>query len=100
MQTERELSVKEKLAKVFEDDLRSQRYALKENNLYYRMQQRSIPCNSFVVRPLCDVVNFDNRRLLIAYRMASVISHQLDEGKGMQADEEKDFQPGIGYAKD
>ena len=98
--------LKSKIADVLQKDYSlkcdqcSQRYALKENNLCYRMQKENIPCNSFVVRPSCDVVNFDNRRLLIAYRMATVISQQLDEGKGMQADEEKDFQPGVGYAKD
>ena len=81
-----------------ESDLRSQRYPLTKNNLGYRLQQKGIVCNTFVLRPSCDIINFDNRRLLIAYRIATVISHQLDGGRGIQPDDVKDFkETGFGY---
>ena len=79
-------------------DLHSQRFPLTKNNLGYRLQQKGIVCNSFVIRPSCEVINFDNRRLLIAYRLASIISQQLDGGRGIQPDDVKDFkETGFGY---
>ena len=82
-------------------DLHSQRFPLTKNNLGYRLQQKNIVCNSFVIRPSCDVIDFDNRRLLIAYRMATIISQQLDGGRGIQPDDVKDFkETGFGYAQD
>ena len=82
-------------------DLHSQRFPLTKNNLGYRLQQKGIVCNAFVIRPSCEVINFDNRRLLIAYRIATVISQQLDGGRGIQPDDIKDFkETGFGYAQD
>jgi voltage-gated potassium channel len=79
-------------------DLHSQRFPLTKNNLGYRLQQKGIVCNAFVIRPSCEVINFDNRRLLIAYRIATVISRQLDGGRGIQPDDVKDFkETGFGY---
>ena len=79
-------------------DLHSQRFPLTKNNLGYRLQQKGIVCNAFVIRPSCEVINFDNRRLLIAYRMASIISLQLDGGRGIQPYDVKDFkETGFGY---
>ena len=72
-------------------DLQSQRYPLAKNNLGYRLQQKGINCNSFVLRPSCDVINFDDRNLLIAYRMATIISQQLDGGRGIQPADVTDF---------
>jgi voltage-gated potassium channel len=81
-------------------DLHSQRYPLTQNNLGYRLRKEDIVCNSFVIWPSCDIINFDNRRLLIAYRMASIISQQLDGGRGIQPDAIKDFKKtGFGYGK-
>lgn len=81
-------------------DLHSQRYPLTQNNLGYRLRKEDIVCNSFVIWPSCDIINFDNRRLLIAYRMASIISQQLDGGRGIQPDAVKDFKKtGFGYGK-
>ena len=82
-------------------DLHSQRFPLTKNNLGYRLQQKGIVCNAFVIRPSCEVINFDNRRLLIAYRIATVISQQLDGGRGIQPDDVKDFkETGFGYSHD
>ncbi len=83
-----------------ESDLHSQRFPLTKNNLGYRLRKENIICNTFVVRPSCDIINFDNRRLLIAYRIASIISQQLDGGRGIQPDAVKDFkETGFGYGK-
>lgn len=79
-------------------ELHSQRYSPGKNNLGYRMQQRGMKCNTFVLRPSCDIVNFDNRRLVIAHRMASVISEQLDGGRGIQPNDVSDLhETGFGY---
>ena len=72
-------------------DLHSQRFALNKKNLGYRLQEKNIVCSSFAIRPSCDIINFVNHRLLIAYRIAMVISQQLDGGRGIQPDDVKDF---------
>ncbi len=72
-------------------DLHSIRYALTKNNLGYKLRQRGIQCNTFVLRPSCDIVNFDNRNLLIAFRMALLIGEQLDNGRGIKAEDVEDL---------
>ena len=72
-------------------DLHSQRFPLTKNNLGYRLRKENIICNTFVVRPSCDIINFDSRNLLIAYRLASIISQQLDGGRGVQPGDIRDF---------
>ena len=43
-------------------------------------------------------MNFDDRKLVIAFRMAQLISEQLDNGKGMKEDDVKDLKDtGFGY---
>ena len=74
-----------------ESDLQSQRFPLTKNNLGYRLRKEGIASNTFVLRPSCDIINFDNRRLLIAYRMATIISQLLDENRGIQPNDVKDF---------
>ena len=74
-----------------ESDFQSQRLPLTKNNLGYRLRKEGIASNTFVLRPSCDIINFDNRRLLIAYRMATIISQLLDENRGIQPDDVKDF---------
>ena len=74
-----------------ESDLHSQRFPLTKNNLGYRLRKENIICNTFVVRPSCDIINFDNRRLLIAYRMADLISKELDAARGIRPEDSADF---------
>ncbi len=74
-----------------ESDMHSQRFPLTKNNLGYRLQKENIICNTFVVRPSCDIINFDSRNLLIAYRLVCIISQQLDGGRGVQPDDIIDF---------
>ena len=82
-------------------DLRSQRYPTTKNFLGYRLRgEEKLTCNCFVLRPSSDMVCFDDRRLLVAYRMACIISQQLDNGKGMEDDDMKDFEESsFGYSE-
>ena len=81
-----------------ESDLQSERFALTKNNLGYRLQKEGIVCNTFVIRPSCDIINFENRRLLIAFRMADLISKELDAARGIRPEDSADFkEAGFGY---
>ena len=79
----------------------SPRYPLLKKNLGYTIRKDIAEVNVFVLRPSSELVNFNDRKLAIAYRMASVISQQLDGGRGIQPDDVKDFkETGFGYAQD
>jgi uncharacterized protein YxeA len=79
----------------------SPRYPLLKKNLGYTILKDIAEVNVFVLRPSSELVNFNDRKLAIAYRMASVISQQLDGGRGIQPDDIKDFkETGFGYAQD
>jgi hypothetical protein len=76
----------------------SARYPLMKNNLAYRLGQEGIAYNAFVLRPSSHLMNFDTKRLVVALRMAQVISQQLDSGKGINEADVKDFATtGFGY---
>ena len=76
----------------------SQRYPLLKKNLGYTIRKDIADANVFVLRPSSELVNFNDRKLAIAYRMATVISQQLDGGRGIQPDDVKDFkETGFGY---
>ena len=78
----------------------SPRYPLLKKNLGYTIRKDIANANVFVLRPSSELVNFNDRKLAIAYRMASVISQQLDGGRGIQPDDVKDFkETGFGYRK-
>ena len=78
----------------------SLRYPLLKKNLGYTIRKDIANANVFVLRPSSELVNFNDRKLAIAYRMASVISQQLDGGRGIQPDDVKDFkETGFGYRK-
>ena len=61
-------------------------YPLKHNerqkNLAYFIREDSPKANVLVLRPASDVMNLDERKLIIAYRMALLISQHLDNGRG------------------
>ena len=79
----------------------SPRYPLLKKNLGYTIRKDIANANVFVLRPSSELVNFNDRKLAIAYRMATVISQQLDGGRGIQPDDVKDFkETGFGYAQD
>lgn len=84
----------------FEPALHSSRYPLLKKNLGYTIRKDHPDRNVFVLRPSSELMNFDDRKLLIAFRMAQLISEQLDNGKGITDDDEKDLATtGFGYVE-
>lgn len=78
----------------------SARYPLQKKNLAYRLQREGLRCNTFVLRPSTQLVNFEENKLVVALRMAQVISEQLDGGKGICADDVNDLAtPAFGFAE-
>lgn len=69
----------------------SSRYPLLKKNLGYTIRKENPHANVFVLRPSSEILNFDNRIMVIAYRMAQLISEQLDGGKGITDDDVKDL---------
>ena len=90
----------------FETALHSSRYPLMKKNLGYTIRginpqpnfQANPKCNAFVLRPSSELMNFDDRKLLIAFRIAQLLSEQLDGGKGIKDGDVQDFATtGFGY---
>ena len=76
----------------------SPRYPLMKSNLAFRLQKEGLDVNTFVLRPSSHMMVFDTKKLVYAYRMASIISEVLDNGKGIEADDVKDISStGFGY---
>jgi hypothetical protein len=81
-----------------ESAFRSPRYPLLKKNLGYTIRKSHPNSNVFVLRPSSELVNFNDRKLAIAYRMAAIISQQLDGGRGIQEKDVLDFkETGFGY---
>jgi voltage-gated potassium channel len=64
-------------------ELQSTRYPLTKNNLGYKLSKQGIRCNTFVLRPSCDIVNFDNRKLLVVFRIAKLFNEMLDGNRSI-----------------
>ena len=78
--------------------LHSQRFSLTEKNLGYKLQENGLGCNTFVLRPSSEIINFSNYRLLLAFRIAHLLSQQFDNGKGVEEIDIEDFaQTCFGY---
>ena len=76
----------------------STRYPLLKKNLGYKIRKDISNANVFVLRPSSELMNFNDRKLAIAYRMATIISQQLDGGRGISSDDVQDFkETGFGY---
>ena len=76
----------------------SPRYPLQKKNLGYTIREENPNANVFVLRPSSEMTNFDARNLVIAFRMAQLISEQFDNGKGISDDDVKDLATtGFGY---
>ena len=69
----------------------SSRYPLMKSNLAYRLQKEGLDVNAFVLRPSSHMMVFDTMKLAYAYRMARIISEVLDNGKGIENNDVKDF---------
>lgn len=100
----------DKLFNVFSDVMRKElqleavktaRYPNLKNNLLYRLQDdKAFPqFNGFVLRPSSQLMTFDSRRLLIAFRMAQVIADVLAPGSTLLDSEKSHFAAGFGYAE-
>jgi voltage-gated potassium channel len=79
----------------------STRYPLLKKNLAYRLREKEgLKCNVFALRPSTRLMIFDVKKMLYAYRMASIISETFDDGKGIITDDVTDFQnTGFGFAE-
>ena len=88
------LKLSQMLEKKYEltSSLKSERFPTTKNFLGYKLKEKGILCNCFLLRPSTYIINFDNRRHTIAYRMAEVISKILDNGKGVDTEDKEDFQ--------
>lgn len=77
----------------------STRYPLLKKNIAYRLQEKEkLACNIFALRPSTQLMIFDTKKILYAYRMASIISETLDGGKGISIGDVNDFQnTGFGF---
>ena len=83
-----------------ESAFRSPRYPLLKKNLGYTIRKDIANANVFVLRPSSELINFNDRKLAIAYRMATIISQQLDGGRGIQEKDTTDLkETGFGYGK-
>ena len=83
-----------------ESTMSSSRYPLLKKNLGYKIREKKPNANVFVLRPSSELVNFNDRKLAIAYRMARIISEQLDDNRGIQSGDVADFkETGFGYRK-
>lgn len=100
----------DKLYNVFSDVMRKElqleavktvRYPNLKNNLLYRLQDdKAFPqFNGFVLRPSSQLMTFDSRRLLIAFRMAQVIADVFASGSTLLDSEKSHFAAGFGYAE-
>ena len=79
---------------------KSERYPLKKKNAAYHLQRMGLESNIFVLRLSTQLVNFAENKLVVALRIAQVISRQLDGGKGIERGDVKDFAtPAVGFAE-
>ena len=91
-------TMKEELS--LNSELGSKRYPLLKKNLAYRLQAEGVESNAFVLRPSSSLMNFNAKKLVIAFRMAQVISIVLDNEKGIDTDSAKDLAtPAFGYVE-
>jgi len=59
-------------------------YNLKESNSIYRMaKEHHLQCNCFVLRPASAVMN-NERKLIVAFNIARLLSKKLDDERGLQ----------------
>lgn len=73
---------------------------MKKKNAAYHLQRMGLESNIFVLRLSTQLVNFEANKLVVALRMAQVISNQFDGGKGMNSNDIKDFAtPGFGFVE-
>lgn len=72
----------------------SVRYRLEQRNIAYKIKENSPSGNVFALRPSTQLINLNSNKLLIAYRMAQVISECFDDNHGIVENDLKDLKSG------
>lgn len=75
-------------------DPNSVRYRLEQRNIAYKIKESSPSGNVFALRPSTQLINLNSNKLLIAYRMAQVISECFDDNRGIVENDLKDLKSG------
>lgn len=70
------------------------RYRLEPRNIAYRIHEFNPNNNVFVLRPSIQLMNLNSNKLLLAYRMACVISKAFDGDKGILEKDLEDLKSG------
>lgn len=86
-------------------EMRPARYLLSDKNLAFFLRKEidgnrviNNEFNAFALRVSFKFINLDSRKLILAYLASRVISEQLDDNRGMQDYDQKDFETtGFGY---
>lgn len=83
-----------------ECEANTSRYPLLQKSiLYHFMADDNVNmCNGVALRPSSDIVNFDARSLIIAFRLAKVIGETLSSGNGILANDLNVLHVGYGYS--
>jgi voltage-gated potassium channel len=100
--TVRDTAAYEKFAQHFSEEMKrdygletitqTQRYPFFKNNLIYRMQEQlQFNGNAFALWPSTQMMIFDTKKILYAYKMANIISNAFDNGKGIDPKDVEDF---------
>ena len=77
----------------------SDRYRLERRNIAYKIRERNPHNNVFVIRPSTQLMNLNSNKLLLAYRMACLISQAFDGNRGILDKDLEDLKSGrFGYA--
>ena len=81
-----------------ETNAHSGRYSLKKRNLGYKIRKERPDINAFVLRPSSEIINFNARKLCIAYQMALIIGEMLDPGHRIRPEDVAEMKKrGEGY---
>jgi hypothetical protein len=77
----------------------SQRFPFLKKNIAYRLiDKEGLKCNLFSLRPSTNLMIFDLKKMLYAYRMSNIFSEELDNGKWIERRDVEDFSSSIfGY---
>lgn len=86
-------------------EMRPARYPLNKKNLAFFLRKEidgnrviNNEFNAFALRVSFKFINLDSRKLILAYLASRVISEKLDDNRGMQDYDQKDFETtGFGY---
>ncbi|MBR6649654.1 MAG: hypothetical protein IKL29_09805 [Bacteroidaceae bacterium] len=83
------------------ETVKSTRYPLPANNLYYRLNDSGtlFNFNGFVLRPSAGIVESDDQKTVLAYDTARIMGEVLGCNTGIRSEELNDFRANQGYAE-